>query len=270
VAADDRPSWADPDIDLSTPTLARVYDFQLGGAHNFAVDREAARRIEEAIPGAARKAWANRAFLRRAVQYCVGQGVNQFLDIGSGIPTSGNVHEVARAVDPESRVVYVDVDPVAVIQSRNLLKGDERTAVIQADLRDPEVILDAAATRRLIDFDRPVAVLLVSLLHVITDAEHPAQLLSRLSAPCVPGSYLVISHLGYNYGTPEQVRNAVEWSQGTTTPIAPRTPEQVAGMLGAFTPVEPGVVEMHEWRPDTDDELSPAESFGYAVVARRP
>ena len=260
---DERPSWADPDIDLSIPTLARVYDFQLGGAHNFAVDREAARRLEEVIPGAARKAWSNRAFLRRAVQYCGRRGINQFLDIGSGIPTSGNVHEVAREVDPEARVVYVDIDPVAVIQSRNLLAGDDRTAVVQADLRDPEAILDDAATRRLIDFDRPVAVLLVSLLHVIP------RLLARLTAHCASGSYLVISHLGHNYGTPEQVRTAVEWSRGTTTPITPRTPEQVGAMLGAFTPVEPGVVEMHDWRPDLDDGLSPRESFGYAVVARK-
>jgi SAM-dependent methyltransferase len=266
---DERPSWADPDIDLSTPTLARVYDFQLGGAHNFSVDREAARRLEEVIPGAARKAWSNRAFLRRAVQYCCGHGIDQFLDIGSGIPTSGNVHEVARELDPGARVVYVDIDPVAVIQSRNLLAGDDRTAVVQADLRDPEAILDDPATRRLIDFDRPVAVLLVSLMHVIADAEHPARLLARLTARCPVGSYLVISHLGWNYGTPEQVRNAVEWSRGTTTPITPRTPEQVGAMLGAFTPVEPGVVEMHDWRPDIDDGLSPRESFGYAVVARK-
>jgi hypothetical protein len=266
---DERPSWADPDIDLSAPTLARVYDFQLGGAHNFSVDREAARRLEEVIPGAARKAWSNRAFLRRAVQYCCRHGIDQFLDIGSGIPTSGNVHEVARESDPGARVVYVDIDPVAVIQSRNLLAGDDRTAVVQADLRNPEAILDDAGTQRLIDFRRPVAVLLVSLMHVITDAEHPARLLARLTARCAAGSYLVISHLGHNYGTPEQVRAAVEWSKGTTTPVTPRTPEQVGAMLGAFTPVEPGVVEMHDWRPDLDDGLSPRESFGYAVVGRK-
>ncbi|HEY2203976.1 MAG TPA: SAM-dependent methyltransferase [Pseudonocardia sp.] len=265
--AEPRPEWATPDLDLSTATLARIYDYQLGGAHNFAVDREFADRIEEQLPGAARTAWQNRHLLRRAVRFCVEQGIDQFLDIGSGIPTQGNVHEVARELNPDVRVVYVDVDPIAVLHSRTLLDGDQRCGVVRADFREPDAILGDPVTRRLIDFDRPVAVLLIYLLHVIPDAAHPAELLARLTARTVPGSYLAITHFGPNFGSPEQIARILEWSRSTTTPVVMRTPEEVKALLGDFEPVPPGIVPLHEWRPDPDSDA--ARSGGYAVVARK-
>jgi hypothetical protein len=263
-----RPSWAPPDIDLKTATLARVYDYMLGGAHNFAVDREVADQLERIVPGTARTAWENRAFLRRAVRYCASQGIEQYLDIGSGIPTGGNVHEVARSVLPTARVVYVDVDPVAVLHSRAILTGDELSGVVQADLRAPEAILADPITRRLIDFDRPVAVLLLALLHVIPDSDRPAEVLARLTEHARPGSHLVISHFGPNYGTPEQIELLLEISRHTTTPMVVREPAELAALLGDFVPLPPGVVQVHEWRPDPDGPLS-HQSGGYGVVARR-
>jgi hypothetical protein len=265
---DSRPSWVPPDIDLSTATLARVYDYMLGGAHNFAVDRAVAEQIERIVPGSTRTAWENRAFLRRAVRYCASQGIDQYLDIGSGIPTSGNVHEVARSLLPEARVVYVDIDSVAVIHSRSILADDELSGVVQGDLRAPEAILSDLVTQRLIDFERPVAVLLVALLHVVPDADHPAQLLTRLTSHTGSGSLLVISHFGRNYGTPEQVQALIEWSRGTTTPLLVREPAEILALLGQFTPVPPGLVPVHEWRPDQDGPAS-TRSAGYAVVGRK-
>ncbi|WP_028936771.1 SAM-dependent methyltransferase [Pseudonocardia spinosispora] len=255
------------DIDVNTATLARIYDYMLGGAHNFAVDREAADRIERAVPGTIRTAWENRAFLRRAVQFCTAQGIDQFLDIGSGIPTEGNVHEIARSVNPDARVVYVDLDPVAVMQSRTILEGDELSGVVNADLRQPEAILDDPATRSLIDFDRPVAVLLVALLHVIPDSDGPAELLSRLTAHTVPGSCLVLTHFSSNYGTPEQVEALLELTRNTTTPLLIREPDEILALLGDFVPTPPGLVPVHEWRPE--QETGTAQSSGYAVVARK-
>ena len=266
--ADDQRGWAPSDIDLNTATLARIYDFMLGGAHNFAVDREFAERIEATVPGSARTAWANRAFLRRAVQYCAARGIDQFLDIGSGIPTEGNVHEVARAVNPRARVVYVDLDPVAMMQSRAILADDELAGVVNADLRDPEAILADPDTQRLIDFDRPVAVLLVAILHVIPDADRPSELLARLTAPTAPGSHLVITHFSTNYGTADEVRSLLELSRDTTTPMVVRDPTEIRALFGEFVPVEPGVVPIHEWRPDPDSSPGEAQSSGYAGVAR--
>lgn len=257
----------DVDIDVTTATLARIYDYMLGGAHNFAVDRDAAERIERAVPGSIRTAWENRAFLRRAVQFCAARGIDQFLDVGSGIPTEGNVHEIARSVNPDARVVYVDLDPVAVMQSRTILDGDELSGVVNADLRHPETILDDSATRALIDFGRPVALLLVAVLHVIPDSDDPAALLRRLTAHTVSGSYLALTHFSSNYGTPEQVDTLLELTRSTTTPLLIREPDEILALLGDFVPTPPGLVPVHEWRPER--EPGTAQSSGYAVVARK-
>jgi hypothetical protein len=263
------PSWVTADIDLSTPSVARVYDFLLGGMHNFAVDREMGRRLERELPGTTRAAWANRAFLQRAVRYCASQGIDQYLDIGSGIPTEGNVHEVAREALPEARVVYVDIDPIAVLHGRALLADDPRCAAVHVDLHEPDRILNAEETRELIDFSRPVAVLMVSILEMIPDGDGPAELVARLTAPTAPGSHLVISHFGRNFGTPAQIRTAMEASAQMSTPAVHREPKELVALLGDFTPVPPGVVPLHEWHPDRDVSTDPNRSHGYAVVARR-
>jgi hypothetical protein len=265
--AHDHPDRASLDIDLHTASLARVYDYMLGGAHNFAVDREVADRIEAAAPGSARAAWSNRAFLRRAVRYCAERGIDQFLDVGSGIPTEGTVHEIARAVDPDSRVVYVDVDPVAVLQSRAILEGDKLSGVVNADLRHPERILADPVTTRLIDPGRPVAVLMVALLHVIPDDADPAGLVARLTGPLSAGSHLVVSHFSSNFGSPEQVSRAIECSRDTGTPLVIREPRAIRALLGTFEPVPPGLVPVDDWRPREDEPGG--RSGGYAVVARR-
>jgi hypothetical protein len=264
------PSWVTADIDLRTPSVARVYDFLLGGMHNFAVDREMGRRLEREVPGTTRAAWANRAFLQRAVRYCASLGIDQYLDIGSGIPTEGNVHEVVREELPDARVVYVDIDPIAVLHGRALLADDPHCAVVHADLHEPEEILTAPETLDLIDFDRPTAVLMVSILEVFPDSDQPHDLIRRLTAPTVAGSHLVISHFGRNYGTPAQVRTALEAAARTGTPALHREPIELISLLGDFVPVPPGAVAMHAWRPDEESRAGTTRSPGYAVVARKP
>jgi hypothetical protein len=170
----ERPDWAPEGVDLDRPSAARVYDYFLGGAHNFAVDRELAEQIARMTPNIGDTMRANRSFLRRAVRFLVGEGITQFLDIGSGISTVGNVHEVAQQADPRSVVVYVDVDPIAASHSSAILAGNPQTAVVQADARDTDRILFDPQVRRLLDFSKPVAVLLLGVLHFIPDSDDPA------------------------------------------------------------------------------------------------
>ena len=181
----ERPAWAPAELDLDRPNAARMYDYYLGGSHNFAVDRELAGKVLEAWPDMPRAAQANRAFLRRAVRFLLDQGVRQFLDIGSGIPTVGNVHEVAQAAAPDARVVYVDTDPVAVAHSRAILAGDAQTAVVQADGRDPAGLLAHPGVTGLLDLRRPVGLLMVALLHFVLrrgrPARHPGRVRRRAS-----------------------------------------------------------------------------------------
>jgi hypothetical protein len=170
-------------------------DYILGGAHNLAADRRVAGQMPAMDPGAPRTAYANRAFLLRAVEYLVGSGVRQFLDIGSGLPTVGNVHEVAQVAAPDARVLYVGIDPIAVTHSEHILAENDRAAVIDGDVRRPQQILAAPETQRLLDLEQPVAVLVVALFHLISDVDDPADIVSKLTAPLASGSYLVISHL---------------------------------------------------------------------------
>lgn len=212
----ERPAWAPPGIDISVPSVSRIYDYYLGGSHNFEVDRQAARRAMEFLPGLPKIMQANRAFMRRAVRYAVAQGVTQFLDIGSGIPTFGNVHEIAQAASPEARVVYVDHDPVAVAHSRAVLAGDERTGIISADLRKPQDILAAPEVSQLLDLERPVALLLVAVLHFLEDSDDPYAAVSELRDVLAPGSLLVLTHASYE-GIPLSRRSRPERSASTAT-----------------------------------------------------
>src|SRR3954468_1137650 len=208
----ERPAWAPRSIDISVPSVSRIYDFYLGGSHNFEADREAARRAMEFAPGLPKTMQANRAFLRRAVRFAAEEGITQFLDIGSGIPTSGNVHEVARSARPGARVVYVDHDPVAVAHSEAVLAGDEDADVVAGDLRKPGDILANPRLRRLIDLNRPVALLLVAILHFVEDEDDPDGGVAELRDALAPGSLFVVTHAAYEGIplSPERAGGAVD------------------------------------------------------------
>ncbi len=266
------PGWVPPGIDTSKANVARVYDYWLGGGHNFRADQDAARALIAVEPNTRAIARANRAFLGRAVRFLADEaGIRQFLDIGSGIPTEQNVHEVAQDTAPGSRVVYVDNDEVAVAHSRLMLENNSDAAVIRADLRESAKILTAPETQLLIDFSQPVAVLLVAVLHFVPDSERPAQILATLRDALAPGSYLVICH-GCRDAKPD-VAAAVETVYSSRVAAQPsvRTREQIASFFDGFTLVDPGLVWLPEWRPDSPDDVPehPEEFWGLVGVGKR-
>lgn len=261
--------WVPPGIDPDTPSAARVYDFYLGGANNFEVDRELANRVQAALPDIKHTARANRAFLMRAVRWCATAGVDQFLDLGCGLPTAGAVHQVAQSVNPKARVVYVDNEPVAVAHSEMLLQGVPGTAVIQADLRFPETFLDHDVTRELLNFGRPVAVLLSAVLHFVQDSDNPARIVAGLRDALVPDSLVVVSH-GTGDGDDAAIEDARRLYDRSQNPAAVRTRAEVVALMRGFDLVSPGVVWVPEWHPDpmTDQSYPPARSHMYGVVGR--
>lgn len=267
----ERPSWAPSAIDLDRPSAARVYDYYLGGSHNFAVDRAMAQEAIGLWPELPQIMQANRAFLRRAVRFLAGEGIGQFLDIGSGIPTVGNVHEVAHGMRPDARVAYVDVDPVAVAHSRAILGADARTTVVHADLRQPERILADPGLRGLLDLNQPVALLLVAVLHFIPDADDPAGIITRLGEALAPGSYLVLSHATHE-GQPERTAIHQQLYARTRTPMTMRSAAQVSALFDGFALIDPGLVYLPLWRPDPaeDPEERPERFTGLAGVGRKP
>ncbi|GAA4702260.1 hypothetical protein Prum_026280 [Phytohabitans rumicis] len=239
-----------------------MYDYFLGGAHNFEIDRQLAEQIASMTPNLADTMRAGRAFLRRAVRYLAAEGIDQYLDIGSGIPTVGNVHEVAQDANPTARVVYVDIDPVAVMHSKSILDGNEWADAIQADLRQPELILDEARKLGLIDLSRPVAVLLAGVVHFVPDADHPGDVIRTLRDATVPGSYLVISHSTYE-DQPQEMLDAQKLSARTATEITLRSHAEIAGYFGDFALVEPGLVHLPLWHPETPGDVDEhPERFG--------
>lgn len=266
-----RPSWATNEVDLSRPNAARVYDYYLGGAHNFAVDRELARRAIAAMPELPWMMQINRAFLRRAVRFLAGQGIRQFIDLGSGIPTEGNVHEVAQRQAPDARVVYVEREPVAVSHSRRMLAGNDRVAVVHADLRYPDVVLAQPELERLLDLSQPVAVLLFAVLHFVPDTDDPRGIVARYRERMAPGSYLALSHGTHEQGD-QRAAEVHQLYKRSGDPLIQRGREEVAALLEGFELVQPGVVYVPEWRPDRDDsEMSdPARSKCFGAVGRLP
>ncbi|MGA5125216.1 SAM-dependent methyltransferase [Streptomyces pseudogriseolus] len=267
----ERPAWAPRSIDITVPSVSRMYDFYLGGSHNFEVDRQAARKAMEFMPGLPKVMQANRAFMRRAVRFAVAEGVTQFLDIGSGIPTFGSVHEVAQAADPEARVMYVDHDPVAVAHSKVVLEGNDRAGILAADLRKPQEILGSDEVGRLIDLNRPVALLLVAILHFVEEADDPYGAVAELSEALAPGSMLVLTHAAYE-GIPlppERAEGAVDVYRDMRNPLIMRTREEIARFFEGYDMVEPGLVPMPRWRPDTAPEDEDPYAFsGLAGVGR--
>ena len=264
--------WQPTGIDIDIPSAARIYDYALGGAHNSAADRAAAEVLFQALPDAPMVARANRAFLQRVVRYCGSVGITQFLDLGSGIPTAGNVHEVAHSIDPSSRVVYVDNEPVAVGTTRQLLGDTPNTAVVQADLREAEAVLAAPETRRLLDFDKPLAVLMIAVLHYVSDAEDLAALVARYTAPLAPGSVLAISHTTED-PRPEVAAAIKKVFDGTTTPVTHRSRDEVRALFQGLELLEPGVAWTPQWRPADEMEplwTAPERSATFAAVGQIP
>jgi SAM-dependent methyltransferase len=256
-----------------------MYDYYLGGKDNFPADRAAAEQVVKLIPTVQDAARANRRFLGRAVRYAGSLGIRQFLDIGTGIPTAENTHEVAQRLAPESRVVYVDNDPMVLTHARALLSSTPggRTAYVDADFHDPDAILDAAAVKELIDFDRPVALLVVALLHFLPDSDEPYALLDRYKQALAPGSVLILTHGSSDYFT-QEIKDAVTGiykAGGITVATRPRDEIQRFGASGddGWELVAPGVVSINEWQAgaetvDAEDlRLTRAEVGGYGLVA---
>jgi hypothetical protein len=251
-----------------------MYDYYLGGKNHFAADRAAADKWIAAVPSGPIGPRENRAFLGRAVKFLAAEaGVRQFLDIGTGLPTTGNVHEVAQAVDPSCRVVYVDNDPLVLAHARALLTSspEGRTAYIHADLRDPQAILSHPAVRETLDFSRPIALLIVSVLHFIPDEEKPAGILAVLLDALPSGSYFVSSHVSAEHN-PEMIGAAVRaYHEGGLAAQARDSHDFAQLAFSGLELVPPGVVLASEWRPDVEQPRPlPSEVNGYAGIARKP
>jgi SAM-dependent methyltransferase len=270
----ERPAWAPRSIDISVPSVSRIYDFYLGGSHNFEVDREAARKAMGFMPGLPKIMQANRAFMRRAVRFAADEGITQFLDIGSGIPTFGNVHEVAQSASPGARVVYVDHDPVAVAHSEAVLAGNADAGVVAADLRKPQEILASPEVQQLIDLKRPVALLLVAILHFVEDQDDPYGAVAELRDALAPGSLLLLTHASYE-GIPlppEQAVGTVDVYKDIRNPLIMRSRDEIARFFEGYDMVEPGLVPMPHWRPETEtwnpDDEDPWAFSGFGGVGR--
>jgi hypothetical protein len=264
----ERPAWVPADVDPGRPTSARLYDYLLGGTHHLPADRALAERALAARPDLARLARANRDFLRRAAHFLTGRRVRQFLDLGSGLPTAGNVHEVVFEVQPGARVVYVDLDPAAVAHGRALLAGDARVAVVQGDLRRPREVLDVPVADGLINLAEPVAVLLVSVLQFIADTDDPWAVLARLRETVPTGSHLVVVHpVVTGRSGPDDALAHVYRLAGTQ--VALRDLDAIVRFFDGWQVVEPGVVPVGEWRPagPADEPDEPSFYAGVAVKA---
>jgi SAM-dependent methyltransferase len=238
----ERPGWAPTDVDPTRPSPARVYDYLLGGSHNFTVDREVADRAIGAWPEIAYGARSNRAFLGRAIHFMTAAGVTQFLDLGAGIPTHDATHEIAVRDGLPARVVYVDNDPIAIAQSRALLSGAADGTVLQADVRDPEAILGSEVVTSMVDLSRPVGLLLLAVLHFLSDADDPNGVVAKLADALAPGSYLAISH-----ATPPPGLD-IEDLEPQLAYLRDR--DAIARLFDGWELVEPGLVPPSLWRPD--------------------
>lgn len=272
VTAEDPETPDEPgvvDLRMDQPTPARMYDYYLGGKDNFKVDRDAAEAVLAASGRTvATAAWENRRFLQRAVSFLVAAGIDQFIDIGAGLPTQGNVHEIAQRANPGAHVVYVDNDPIVLAYGRALLATNDSTRVITADMRRPEVILAHPDVEALIDFSRPIAVLFVNVLHFIRDSEDPAGILAIFRDVMAAGSYLVLSQATTD-GTPsDQVTDIEHTYQRATSPMVFRTREQIRRFFDGFDLVDPpGLVHPWQWFPD--QKYGPQTDWMYGGVGKK-
>ncbi|WP_410583968.1 SAM-dependent methyltransferase [Amycolatopsis sp. lyj-108] len=260
-------------VDPEKPSIARTNDYFLGGSFNTPVDRAFAERVLQALPAARTMAVDNRNFLRRVVTHLVDTSVRQFIDLGSGIPTVGNVHQIARAHASDAAVVYVDNDPLAVAQSKQLLRDDPATVVIDADLRHPRDILDHPAVRGLLDFTQPVAVLMIGVLHFIPDHDHPGDILAGYRDALPPGSYLALSHLTDDTAPPEvqaQVRRCIAEYHHSANSLVARTRDTLSSWLEGLEIVAPGITVAASWRPDGNAPTGHDHDLALSAVARLP
>jgi len=267
-AVPERP-YKPPKIDTSVAHIARVYDYWLGGKDNFEVDRIAGQEAIDTFPAVVSSVRANRAFLSRTVRYLTRElGIRQFLDIGTGIPTANNTHEVAQSVVPESRVVYADNDPMVLAHARALLLGSAQgmTAYLDADLQDTEKILYEAAET--LDFTQPIAVMLVAVLHMITDEDDPAGIVTRLMDAVPAGSTLTISHVPNDMHTGAMAQVSERLNRLLSHRTTYRSKEQVTAYFDGLELVPPGVVPIQQWRPDTEEEAN-ATAVMWGGVGRK-
>jgi hypothetical protein len=266
------PDWVPPEIDTSVAHPARVYDYWLGGKDNFAPDRALGDAIMAAVPTIKVMARANREFLGRAVRYLAGEvGIRQFLDIGTGIPTAGNTHEVAQGIAPDARVLYVDNDPIVLVHARALMHSHAAgaTAFIQADLREPGKILADPELAATLDLRRPVALMLVAILMYFRDDEDPYAMVSALVDALPSGSYLAITHPTADFNR-EAMAGAVAAAEHGGITLVPRSREETAAFFTGLDLVEPGVVPVRAWRPDPGLQADPYGAYYWAGVARKP
>jgi len=266
------PGFAAAEIDTSKPHPARMYNAYLGGNDNYPADRAAVRQIVRDFPEVPAIALANRAFLQRAVRFLAAEaGIRQFIDIGTGIPSAGNVHEVAGRAAPGTRVVYVDNDPIVHVHANALLTGSGTTGIVLADLRDPAAILAHPVLRELIDFTRPVALLVVAILHFVKDEEDPAGIVATLRDSLPAGSYLALSHGTLDFHPPGDTGQAAAGYKNATAPLVLRSREQVSSFFDGFELLEPGLVQAPLWRPEGKrPRARDLEKIGiYAGVGRK-
>ncbi|MEU5593047.1 SAM-dependent methyltransferase [Streptomyces sp. NPDC020298] len=254
------------EIDTSRPHPARIYDYLLGGKDNYDVDREAGDALAVAAPEVRIGVRANRAFMRRAVRYVVGSGVRQILDIGTGLPTSPNVHEIAQEAAPDVRVAYVDNDPIVSAHGNALLSRSGTTSIVLGDLRDPRAVVDHPDVRQVIDFDEPVALLLVAVLHFLTDAEKPEQIVATLRDALPAGSFLVLSHATGDFA--DRSGAQAVYNNATAT-LNLRSRAEVERFFDGFDLLEPGLAQVPFWRPDTPPPPRSGEIGFYGGVARK-
>jgi hypothetical protein len=269
---EDSTSSKSPDDASNTYNPARYWDYLLGGYFNFEADRKAGDWAIQAVPDVRTGALANRSLLRRAVRFMAREGITQFVDLGSGLPTVGPVHEIAQTIDPNSHTVYVDNDPVAVTHSQSILAGSPNASVIEEDIRNISKIFDDAAFSRLIDLHKPIGVLLVAVLHFIKDDAQAHEILRALRAEMASGSYIVISHYSLEGAPDATIQSLNRISSSSNDPSRPRTSAEIAGLFEGFELLEPGVVRLPLWRPEGPDEIlveEPERCLGFAGVGQK-
>jgi O-methyltransferase involved in polyketide biosynthesis len=256
-AEKDEGDWVPPSVDSTVPSIARIYDYLLGGKDNFAVDRAAAAQVRQAIPGIDEQALVNRGFLVRAVSLLAARGIEQFIDLGCGLPTSPNVHEVARRVHAQARVVYVDNDPIVLAHNRALVTKDPGVSMIMHDFREPDAILGDPRLRKLIDFSQPVGLLLIGVAHFVRHDVAPEMIL-RYRKALAPGSALVLSAACTATMRPEDVARVEAVYANSTAPFVGRSIAQIEQLFEGFELMEPGLVESGEWRAEAGAARVPA------------